>query len=396
MTSTQLMDFENKFGAHIYSPLPLVLTRAKGIHVWDDQGKQYIDMMSAYSAVSHGHCHPRLVKVLQQQAETLVVTSRSYYNDKLGLFLKTLAEFSGYEQAIPMNTGVEAVETALKAARKWAYKAKGVPENKAEIIGCTGNFHGRTIAVIGLSSDEQYRDGFGPFPAGYKLVKYGDVNALEQAITPNTAAFIVEPIQGEAGIFMPPAGYLKACKTICEKHNVLFLADEIQAGLGRTGKRFACDHENIRPDGLILGKALGGGMLPVSAFLADHKIMDVFHPGDHGSTFGGNALASAVATEAIKLLQEEKLAENSAELGAYFMSELKKLTHPAIKEVRGKGLFIGVEIKPEYNARDFCLQLMSKGLLSKETHATVIRFAPPLVITKDQIDQALEIIREVF
>lgn len=395
-TSQTLMQLEQRYGAHIYSPLPLVLTKAKGIHVWDDQGKRYIDMMSAYSAVSHGHCHPRLVKVLQQQAETLVVTSRSYYNDQLGAFLKTLTEFAGYDQAIPMNTGAEAVETALKAARKWAYKVKGVPENKAEIIACTGNFHGRTITIVGMSSDAQYRDGFGPFPAGFQLIPYGSPEALEKAITPNTAAFIVEPIQGEAGIFMPPEGYLKACKAICEKHNVLFLADEVQAGLGRTGKRFACDHEGIRPDGMILGKALGGGMLPVSAFLADHHIMDVFHPGDHGSTFGGNALSSAVANEAIKILQEEKLAENSAELGTYFLAQLKQLKHPAIKEVRGKGLFIGLEIKSEFHARDFCLQLMEKGLLSKETHETVIRFAPPLVITKAQIDEALAIIRGVF
>lgn len=398
MTATQLMDLENKFGAHIYSPLPLVLTKAKGIHAWDEQGKQYIDMMSAYSAVSHGHCHPRLVKVMQQQAETLVITSRSYYSDKLGIFLKTLAEYAGYEQIVPMNTGAEAVETALKVAHKWAYKVKGIEENKAEIIVCRGNFHGRTTAIIGLSSDEQYRDGFGPFPAGSQLVEYGNPAALEAAITPNTAAFLVEPIQGEAGIFMPPEGYLKACKEICENHNVLFIADEIQAGLGRTGKRFCCDHENVRPDGLILGKALGGGMLPVSAFLADHKIMDVLHPGDHGSTFGGNALSAAVATEAIKILQEEKLAENSAELGKYFLEQLQQLKHPAIKEVRGKGLFIGLEIKQGSNwrARDFCLQLMEKGLLSKETHETVIRFAPPLVITKAQIDEALDIIRGVF
>ena len=394
--SQHLMAQEQQYGAHIYSPLPLVLTKAKGIHVWDDQGKQYIDMMSAYSAVSHGHCHPRLVKVMQHQAETLVITSRSYYNDQLGTFLKTLTEYAGYDQAIPMNTGAEAVETALKAARKWGYKVKGIPENKAEIIACTGNFHGRTIAIIGMSADQQYRDGFGPFPAGFQLIPYGNPEALEKAITPNTAAFIVEPIQGEAGIFMPPEGYLKACKVICEKHNVLFIADEVQAGLGRTGKRFACDHEGVRPDGMILGKALGGGMLPVSAFLADRKIMDVFHPGDHGSTFGGNALSSAVATEAIKIFQEEKLAENSAELGKYFLEQLKQLKHPAIKEVRGKGLFIGLEIKPTFNARDFCLQLMEKGLLSKETHETVIRFAPPLVITKAQIDEALTIIRQVF
>lgn len=396
MASKNFIEQEQKYGAHIYSPLPLVLAKAKGIYAWDIQGKRYIDMMSAYSAVSHGHCHPRLVKVLQEQAETLVITSRSYYSDKLGEFLETLSAYAGYDQIIPMNTGAEAVETALKAARKWAYKVKGVPENQAEIIACSGNFHGRTIAIIGLSSDAQYRDGFGPFPPGSKLVEYGNSEALEKAITSNTAAFIVEPIQGEAGIFMPPEGYLKTCKAICEKHNVLFIADEIQAGLGRTGKRFCCDHESIRPDGLILGKSLGGGMLPVSAFLADHKIMDVFHPGDHGSTFGGNALSSAVATEAIKILQEEKLAENSAELGAYFLAELNKIKHPAIKEVRGKGLFIGLEIKREFVARDFCLQLMEKGLLSKETHETVIRFAPPLVITKAQIDDALEIIRQVF
>jgi ornithine--oxo-acid transaminase len=397
MTSTtHFIELEKKYGAHIYSSLPLVLARAKGVHAWDVEGKQYIDMMSAYSAVSHGHCHPRLVKVLHQQAETLVITSRSYHSDKLGVFLKTLAEYAGYDQIIPMNSGAEAVETALKAARKWAYKVKGVPENKAEIIVCSGNFHGRTTAIIGLSSDTQYRDGFGPFPDGSKLVEYGNPAALEAAITPNTAAFLVEPIQGEAGIKIPPQGYLKACKTICEKHTVLFLADEIQAGLGRTGKRFCCDHENVRPDGLILGKALGGGMLPVSAFLADHHVMKVFNPGDHGSTFGGNALSCAVATEALKILQEEKLAENSAELGQYFLEQLQQLKHPAIAEVRGKGLFIGLEIKNGFHAHDFCLQLMEKGLLSKETHETVIRFAPPLVITKAQIDEALVIIREVF
>lgn len=397
-TATHLIDLEKKYGANIYSPLPLVLVKAKGIHAWDDQGKQYIDMMSAYSAVSHGHCHPRLVKALQQQAETLVITSRSYYTDKLGAFLETLAQYTGYEQIVPMNTGAEAVETALKVAHKWAYKVKGVPENKAEMIVCSGNFHGRTTAIVGLSSEEQYRDGFGPFPAGSKIVEYGSAEALEKAITPNTAAFLVEPIQGEAGIKMPPAGYLKACKAICEKHNVLFIADEIQTGLARTGKRFCCDHEDVRPDGIVLGKSLGGGMLPVSAFLTDHRIMDVLRPGDHGSTFGGNALSAAVATEAIKILQEEKLAENSAELGQYFLEQLQQIKHPSIANVRGKGLFIGLEIKQEstISARQFCLQLMEKGLLSKETHKTVIRFAPPLVITKAQIDETLKIIREVF
>lgn len=396
ITSKYLIELEQQYGAPIYSPLPLVISRARGIYAWDNDGKRYIDMMSAYSAVSHGHSHPRLVEVLKKQAETLVIPSRSYYNDKLGIFLETLCQFTGYDQAIPMNTGAEAVETALKAAHRWAYRVKGVPENQAEIIVCTGNFHGRTTTIVGFSSDKQYRDGFGPYASGYKLVQYGDPAALEAAITPNTAAFLIEPIQGEAGIFMPPEGYLQACKTICEKHNVLFIADEIQTGLGRTGKRFCCDHENVRPDGIILGKALGGGLLPVSAFLADRNIMDVFLPGDHGSTFGGNALSAAVATEALQVLQEEKLAENSAVLGKYLLEQLRALKHPAIADIRGKGLFIGVEIKPGFKARDFCLKLMEKGLLSKETHEKVIRFAPPLIITQEQLEEALVIIREVF
>jgi ornithine--oxo-acid transaminase len=391
------MQQENQYGAEIYHPLPLVLTRGEGIHVWDDQGKCYIDMMSAYSAVSHGHAHPRLVAALVKQAQTLAITSRAYYSDKLGPFLKTLCETTGYDQAIPMNTGAEAVETAIKAARKWAYTVKGVAKDKAEIIACSGNFHGRTITIVGMSSEQQYRDNFGPFPEGFKLVDYGDAAALENAITKNTAAFLVEPIQGEGGIKMPPQDYLKACKEICEKHNVLFIADEIQCGLGRTGKLLACEHEDVHPDGLILGKALGGGLLAVSAFLADSAVMDVFSAGDHGSTFGGNPLSSVVANEGLKVLLEEKLVENSAKLGQYFIEGLRKINNPAITEVRGKGLFIGLELDPKLlKARDVCMQLMDKGLLSKETHETVIRFAPPLVITKTQIDEALAIIRSVL
>lgn len=397
MTKNSIIETEQQFGAHIYNPLPLVLTKAKGVHVWDESGKQYIDMMSAYSAVSHGHAHPRLLKTLQQQAEVLSVVSRSYYTNKLGSFLKALCQFTGYDKAIPMNTGAEAVETAIKAARKWAYTIKGVEKDQAEIIACTGNFHGRTISIVSLSTEEQYRESFGPFSTGMKVVEYGDATALERAITKNTAAFLVEPIQGEGGIKLPPAGYLKACKAICEKHNVLLITDEIQTGLGRTGKIFAHQHDDIKPDGLILGKALGGGLLPVSAFLANDDVMQVFQPGDHGSTFGGNPLACAVAEEGLKVLQEEKLTENSAKLGEYFLSELKKLANPAIKDIRGKGLFIGLEIDPsKASARDFCLQLMTHGLLSKETHETVIRFAPPLVITKEQIDEALSIIRKVL
>ncbi|MFN3234665.1 MAG: ornithine--oxo-acid transaminase [Gammaproteobacteria bacterium] len=388
---------EDQYCAQNYAPLPLVLTRGKGIHLWDDQGKKYIDMMSAYSAVSHGHCHPHLVKTVQKQIETLAIVSRAYHSDKLGPYLKTLCELTGFEQALPMNTGAEAVETAIKAARKWGYTVKGVADNKAEIIACEGNFHGRTTTVVGFSSDPQYQHGFGPFAPGSKIIPYGDADALENAITPNTVAFIVEPIQGEGGIVVPPEGYLKRCRELCTQHNVLLIADEVQAGLGRTGKLLACDHENVRPDGLILGKALGGGCLPVSAFLANHEVMDVFTPGDHGSTFGGNPLSSVVAHEALKLLVQDNYAENSAKLGEYFISELRKISNPAIKDIRGKGLFIGVEVDPSMlSARDVCLKLMDKGVLSKDTHETVIRFAPPLVITKEEIDEALVIIREVL
>ncbi|OGT30241.1 MAG: ornithine--oxo-acid transaminase [Gammaproteobacteria bacterium RIFCSPHIGHO2_12_FULL_35_23] len=395
-----MMDYvklEQQYGAHNYKPLPVVLVKGEGVYVWDNRGKRYIDMMSAYSAVSLGHSHPKIVDVLIEQAKTLNIVSRAYYTDKLGPFLKRICEVTGQDMALPMNTGAEAVETALKAARKWGHKVKGIADNKAEIIACEGNFHGRTIAIVGMSSEPQYKDGFGPFPEGLKRIPYGDAAALEKAITPNTAAFLVEPIQGEAGINVPPVGYLKHCAEICKKHNVLLICDEVQTGLGRTGKLFAYQYENIQPDGLILGKALGGGILPVSMFLAKKEVMNVFTPGDHGSTFGGNALSSAVGLAAIDAILEEKLSERSAELGHHFAEELRKIKHPAIVEIRGFGLFIGIEINPDYcTARDICLKLLEVGLLSKETHDTVVRLAPPLVITKEQIEAALTMIRTVF
>ncbi len=385
------IELENRYCAHNYHPLPVVLTRGQGVYVWDEAGNKYLDMMSAYSAVSHGHAHPRLVKALREQAQQLAICSRAFHTDKLGPFLKRLCELTGMEVALPMNTGAEGVETALKAARKWGYKVKGIAADQAEIIACTGNFHGRTIAMVAMSSESQYKDGFGPFPAGLQLIAYGDAAALEKAITPDTAAFLVEPIQGEAGIIVPPVGYLTKCAEICKRHNVLLICDEIQTGLGRTGKLLACQHENVQPDGLILGKALGGGLLPVSMFLANREVMDVFTPGDHGSTFGGNPLAAAVGLEALSVLVEEKLAERSAEMGAYLLDKLHLLKSPLIKALRGKGLFIGIEIDPrKAKAREVCEHLMAHGILSKETHDTVVRLAPPLVITREQIDWAVE------
>ena len=385
------IELENRYGAHNYHPLPVVLTRGEGVYLWDDAGNRYLDMMSAYSAVSHGHCHPRLVKALSEQAAKLSVCSRAFHSEKLGAFLKRVCELTGMDMALPMNSGAEGVETALKAARKWGHKVKGIPADKAEIVVCTGNFHGRTIAIVGMSSEPQYKDGFGPFPGGFKIIPYGDADALEKAITPNTAAFLVEPIQGEAGIVVPPAGYLKKCAELCRKHNVLLIADEIQTGLGRTGKLLACEHEGVKPDGLILGKALGGGLLAVSAFLARRDVMEVFTPGDHGSTFGGNALAAAVGLEALDVLVEEKLADRSAELGSYLLDKLATLKSPFIKSLRGKGLFIGVEIDSrKARAREVCERLMAQGILSKETHETVLRLAPPLVVTKEQLDWAVE------
>jgi len=391
------IELEDLYCAQNYHPLPIVLTKGKGVFVWDDKGNRYFDMMSAYSAVSHGHLNPQLVKTLNTQLENLAVVSRAFYTDKLGPFLERACELTGLEKALPMNTGAEAVETAIKAARKWAYTKKCVEANKAEIITCEGNFHGRTIAVVGFSTEEQYKTGFGPFPAGFKSIPFNDSQALENAITKNTAAFLVEPIQGEGGIVVPDEGYLKKCAEICKKHNVLLICDEIQTGLGRSGKFLAHQHDDIHPDGLILGKALGGGLLPVSMFLSSKEVMDVFTPGDHGSTFGGNPLASAVGLEALNILVSEKLTEKSAELGNYFMQRLRELHHPAISEVRGKGLLIGVEIKSNHtSARAICEKLMENGLLTKETHETVIRFAPPLVITKDELNEAIGIIENTL
>jgi ornithine--oxo-acid transaminase len=390
-TTQTTIALENRFGAPNYNPLPVVLVRGQGVHVWDAEGNRYLDMMSAYSAVSHGHCHPRLVKRLADQASRLAVCSRAFHTDVLGPFIQSACELTGLDRALPMNSGAEGVETALKAARRWAYEAKGVAPDQAEIIVCTGNFHGRTIAIVGMSSEPAYRRNFGPFTGGVKLVPYGDAAALAAAITPNTAAFLVEPIQGEAGIVVPPAGYLARCAEICRANNVLLIADEIQTGLGRTGSLLACEHDGVKPDGLVLGKALGGGLLPVSMFLARRDVMDVLQAGSHGSTFGGNPLAAAVGREALDVLVEERLAERSAELGAYLLDELGALKSPLIKDLRGKGLFVGMEIDPaKARAREVCERLMAQGILSKETHETVVRLAPPLVVTRDQLDCAVE------
>jgi ornithine--oxo-acid transaminase len=391
------IDLEAQYCAQNYKPLPVVLTRAEGVHVWDENGRKYLDMMSAYSAVSHGHAHPRLVRLVQEQVAQLNIVSRAFYTDKLGPFLERACTLTGQDMALPMNTGSEAVETAIKAARKWAYTVKGVAADQAEIIACTGNFHGRTIAIVAMSDEPQYRQGFGPFPPGFQLVEYGDIESLRATITENTAAFLVEPIQGEGGIIVPPDGYLKEAARLCRENNVLLIADEIQTGLGRTGKLLACEHENVRPDGLILGKALGGGILPVSMFLARRDVMQVFTPGDHGSTFGGNPLAAAVGLEALSILVEDGLVERSAELGAYLLGELITIASPLIKEVRGRGLFIGIEIEPALaSARQVCEALMKRGLLSKETHETVVRLAPPLTISKAEINWAVTQIREVL
>ena len=392
-----MMALEYRHGAHNYDPLPVVLAKGKGVFLWDEQGRRYLDMMSAYSAVSLGHAHPRIVDVLTRQAHVLAVTSRAFYNNRLPRLLQRLCELTGFDQALPVNTGLEAVETALKAARKWAYQIKGVPADCAEIIACEGNFHGRSTTIVAMSSEPQYKDGFGPFPPGFKRIPYGDSEALARAITPNTAAFLVEPVQGEGGIIVPPRGYLTECARICRERNVLLICDEVQTGLGRTGKFLACEHEGVRPDGVILGKALGGGVLPVSAFVARREVMQVFKPGDHGSTFGGNPLAAAVALEALNVIVEERLPERSAELGRYLLTELRRIRSPLIRDVRGLGLFIGVEVDPaQASARQVCDRLMARGILSKDTHGTVVRFAPPLTITREQIDWALQRIRHVF
>ena len=388
---------EERYGAHNYQPLPVVLTRGQGVHLWDEQGRRYLDMMSAYSAVSFGHSHPKLVAALTAQAQLLAVTSRAFHTDKLGPFLQRLCTVTGMDRALPMNSGAEAVETALKAARKWGYTVKGVPEGRAQIIVAANNFAGRTTTIVGFSSEAQYRAGFGPFAPGFVTVPFGDAQALEAAITPDTVAFLVEPIQGEAGIVVPPAGYLKAAREICTRHKVLLICDEIQTGLGRTGALLACDHEGIRPDGLTLGKALGGGLLPVSAFLAREDVMEVFTPGDHGSTFGGNPLAAAVGDAALQLLVDERLSERAASQGAQLMEGLQALRHPAIREIRGRGLLVGVEIDPDFaSARVVCEGLMREGVLTKDTHGTVVRLAPPLVIAAREIDEAVAALGRVL
>lgn len=397
LSSQELIALEELYGAHNYKPLDVVLSRGEGVWVWDVEGNRYLDCLSAYSAVNQGHAHPRIRAALIEQAERLPLTSRAFRNDQLGLFYRDLCELTGYEMALPMNTGAEAVETALKAARKWGYEVKGVSDGQAEIIACAGNFAGRTITIISFSSDPQYRAGFGPFTPGFKVIPYGDADALEAAITPNTVAFIVEPIQGEGGVVVPPRGYLRCVRDICTRHNVLFIADEIQTGLGRTGKLFACDHEGVRPDMVTIGKALSGGFYPVSAVLSNREVLGVFRPGDHGSTFGGNPLAAAVARAALRVLIDEDMIANAAAMGEYFQDQLAEINSPHIKEVRGKGLMIGVELKPEAGgARRFCEALQEHGILAKETHQHIIRFAPPLIITRDEIDWAVERIRTVL
>jgi ornithine--oxo-acid transaminase len=386
-----------RYSAHNYHPLPVVLSKGEGVWVWDVEGKKYLDCLSAYSAVNQGHRHPKIINALIEQANRITLTSRAFHNDKMGAFLKKLCEVAGFDKALPMNTGAEAVETAIKTARKWGYLKKKVEEDKAEIIVCENNFHGRTITIISFSTEPQYRFGFGPFTPGFKVIPFGDAEALEKAITPNTVGFLVEPIQGEGGVIVPPDGYYKAIREITKKHNVLLMADEIQTGFGRTGTLFAMDREGVKPDILIVGKALGGGVYPVSAILANNDVMDVFRPGDHGSTFGGNPLAAAVGMAAIDVIIEERLPERAEELGNYFMKRLREINSPYVKEVRGRGLLIGVEIKKEYGtARPFCEKLMELGILAKETHDQVIRFAPPLVITKEEIDWALERIEKVL
>jgi len=397
MISQNLIEMEDQYGAHNYLPLDVVLTRSEGIWVYDIDGKKYLDFLSAYSSVNQGHCHPRIAKKMIEQAQKLTITSRAFRNDQLGLFCKEVCDLTNMEMMLPMNTGAEAVETAIKMARKWGYTVKGVEKDQAEIITCAGNFHGRTTTIIGFSTEPLYKQYFGPFTPGFKSIPFGDSKALKDAITKNTVAFLVEPIQAEGGVLIPPEGYLKECETICRENNVLLILDEIQTGLGRCGKLFACQHENVQPDAFILGKALSGGFYPVSAVVSTREIMGVFKPGEHGSTFAGNPLACSVAREALKVLVEEGLVENSEKMGNYFMDKLKTIKSKHIKEVRGKGLLIGVELVPEAGgARRFAEALKEEGLLCKETHENVIRFAPPLVITKEDIDWAFERIKKVL
>ncbi len=389
-----LVDLENQHGAHNYHPLDVVIERAEGVWVYDVDGNRYLDCLAAYSAVNQGHCHPKILATLHEQAAKVTLTSRAFRNDQLPLLCKDLHDLTGYDMVLPMNSGTEAVETALKTARKWGYKVKGIPEGQAEIIVCSGNFHGRTITIVGFSSDDQYRDGFGPYAPGFKIIPYGDIEALRAAITPNTCAFLVEPIQGEAGIQIPPAGFLRQASELCRENRVLLMADEIQSGLGRTGKLFAYMHEGITPDVLIVGKALAGGFYPVSAVLASHEILGVFKSGDHGSTFGGNPLGCAIARTALRVLIDEKMVERSAELGAWFLARLQSIKSPAIKEVRGRGMWIGIELT--HRARPYCEALKDEGVLCKETHDHVIRIAPPLIITREELDWAYDRIEKVI
>ena len=394
MRTTDFIDLESRYGAHNYHPLDVVIERAEGVWVYDVEGKRYLDCLASYSAVNQGHCHPAILKTLVEQAHKVTLTSRAFRNDQLPLLYKDLHDLTGFDMALPMNSGAEAVETAVKTARKWGYEVKGIPADRAEIIACANNFHGRTITAVSFSTEEQYRRGFGPFTPGFKVIPFGDARALREAINPHTCAFLVEPIQGEAGVILPPKGFLKQAAEICRANRVLLVLDEIQSGLGRTGKLFAYMHEGITPDVLIVGKALGGGFYPVSAVLASREILGVFQPGDHGSTFGGNPLACAVARTALRVLVEEKLVEHSAELGDYFLERLRTLESPDLRELRGKGLWIGIELRSP--ARPYCEALKEKGILCKETHDRVIRIAPPLVITREEIDWAFERIREVI
>jgi len=397
MDTKDFVVLEDLYGAHNYHPLDVVISKAKGIWVWDVEGEKYLDFLSAYSAVNQGHCHPRIVRALMNQAKQLTLTSRAFRNDQWPLLAKELCDLTGYEMVILMNSGAEAVETAIKTARKWAYQKKGLPQDKAEIIACTNNFHGRSLTLISFSTEPLYKKDFGPFTPGFVVVPYGDHEALEAAINPNTAAFLVEPIQAEAGVMVPPEGYLKKAKEICAQHNILFMADEIQTGLGRTGKLIGCEHEQVVPDVLIIGKSLGGGCYAISAVLSSREILGLFKPGEHGSTFGANPLACAVAREALSVLIEEKMVENAAEKGMYFLDKLKTIKSKHIKEVRGKGLLIGIELKPEAGgARRFCENLKEEGLLCKETREKVIRFAPPLIIKQKDLNWAFRRIKQVF
>ncbi len=397
MHPDEYIRLEDQYNAHNYAPLDVVLTRGEGVWVWDIEGRRYLDCLSAYSALNQGHRHPRIVAALIAQAQRLTLTSRAFRNDQLPLLARELCELSGYDMMLPMNSGAEAVETALKAARLWGYRVKHIPDDRSEIIACEHNFHGRTIAILSFSTEPLYRSGFGPYPPGFKVIPYGDAQALERAITPNTAAFLVEPIQGEAGVIVPPEGYLRAVREICDRHNVLLIADEIQSGLGRAGKLFAYEWEGIKPDLVTIGKALSGGMMPVSAVVGRREVLGLFQPGTHGSTFGGNPLACAVAREALKVIVEEDLPQRAQDMGHYFKTHLEHAHSFKVKEIRGKGLLIGVELKPSAGpARRYVEQLRQRGVLAKDTHDTVIRFAPPLIIERQEVDFALEQILAVL